>query len=540
MKSLLDKGKDELEDDEDWDEGEKPRPIQELLKSVTPTVENPKKNAGFLYSLFFSWINPLFDLGSKRDLQPKDLYKMLEDKKIEIISEKFKKLRLMNPKKSISQLAFQMVKKEYIIATILFVVGSMAQMLAPTLFNYFNTYFKKLSKNPEEFELPLFFLTLIFLDLFVRQIMINKANDDISSVGSKIGVLLRHEIFQQILKMNIAHLETSIENQASSLLVLDIDNILGGLIIVPNFTAAALLITASFYYLYTFGPLSVFLVFLLFIAIGMLYKFHHRSMAARQKLLKCTDHVFKVMKELFENVESVKIGRFEKTFYRNLINFRVEESKQYKKYLLWNQLGNIVNNIFPPFFGLTFFLLNIMVNEGTISLEDTFIILTVISFIKTPLSLIAEGFDKYPEYTASKRRVESFLEKISLRTTATYQDIRREKGEISMQNCTFGLMIDYQNANGEIVSHKKKDFIFDISIYVPSGAKIAFVGPPGSGKTLVFMAILGETSLTSGIFSLRGKMVYLSRDCTFYEDSVYQNIVCGAADRKSTRLNSSH
>ena len=56
----------------------------------------------------------------------------------------------------------------------------------------------------------------------------------------------------------------------------------------------------------------------------------------------------------------------------------------------------------------------------------------------------------------------------------------------------------------------------DINLDVKSGMKVCLVGPPGSGVSLFFLAIMGEAVLSQGSLKLNGKISYLSKNLSVF------------------------
>lgn len=50
----------------------------------------------------------------------------------------------------------------------------------------------------------------------------------------------------------------------------------------------------------------------------------------------------------------------------------------------------------------------------------------------------------------------------------------------------------------------------DINLDVKPGMKVCLVGPPGSGTSLFFLAMMGEAILSQGTLKMNGKVAYLS------------------------------
>ena len=67
----------------------------------------------------------------------------------------------------------------------------------------------------------------------------------------------------------------------------------------------------------------------------------------------------------------------------------------------------------------------------------------------------------------------------------------------------------------------------DVSFSMRRGELLAVIGPVGSGKSSLLMAILGETLLTHGSVTARGTIAYAAQEAWILSDTVRSNILFG-------------
>lgn len=395
-----------------------PGPQAQLLHEILPVAEHPQKKAGFVSRLLFLWIDPLFRAGRSKPLEARDLYAVKEDKKIEFLRRKFQHFREKHNSLPIVESLFLMIRPQYIVAVVLFVCGAAFQMLAPVIFHYFYDEFKH---NEEEFredhsqlKLPGILAGLLMIDLYLRTLVINHANYLISDCGSKLTNTLKGIVFEKMIKIDLLHLDYFVDTTLVNLLTVDMDHLSYGLTIIPNILAAFVVFALQFVFLYSIGYITLALVLLLMGWVLGLRALHSQTKAAKVKLAKDADSGSRVIKGLVLDCVNIKLNSFEPVIYRELIKHKEKESTIFKKYLKWSQMANLMTFIFPTLFGYIYFGLAIYGSEGgkSISLADTYLVLTVLSILKTPLSLVNEALDKYPEYAVSRSRIQTFLEKL--------------------------------------------------------------------------------------------------------------------------------
>ncbi|MCL2350508.1 MAG: ABC transporter ATP-binding protein/permease [Defluviitaleaceae bacterium] len=94
---------------------------------------------------------------------------------------------------------------------------------------------------------------------------------------------------------------------------------------------------------------------------------------------------------------------------------------------------------------------------------------------------------------------------------------RPNAGEISFQNVNF--------AYGE--EEDAPLALTDVSFDIPQGARVAFVGGSGSGKSTVLKLLLGLYEPNSGMVSVGGQaMSYVPQDSFMFPESIARNIAC--------------
>ena len=156
------------------------------------------------------------------------------------------------------------------------------------------------------------------------------------------------------------------------------------------------------------------------------------------------------------------------------------------------------------------------------SLQQVYAQLTTIRFSKPALNIL------YKELNEMNLKEESKL-------TKQFKKISYTKS-LSLEN------INYKYPSSE------KDIISNLSIEIPYGSKIGFVGPTGSGKTTVIDIILGLLELTDGnVFvddnildrsshaSLRSMIGYVPQTIFLRDGTVSENIAFGI-DKKDVDI----
>lgn len=67
----------------------------------------------------------------------------------------------------------------------------------------------------------------------------------------------------------------------------------------------------------------------------------------------------------------------------------------------------------------------------------------------------------------------------------------------------------------------------DINFYAPKGTLIGICGEPGSGKSSLLLAIMGQLNYVKGHVTIDGTMSYVPENVCLFEGTVKENIIMG-------------
>ncbi|MFT7860341.1 MAG: ABC transporter ATP-binding protein [Sulfurimonas sp.] len=131
----------------------------------------------------------------------------------------------------------------------------------------------------------------------------------------------------------------------------------------------------------------------------------------------------------------------------------------------------------------------LLVAYSDLSIGMMFAMFGYIWFIMTPVQDILSMQYSYASAATAIKRLNKIL---SLKTEASGKEKLGEKGlELKLQNVNFAYNED-------------KQVLQDISLEIPSGAKVALIGASGSGKTTLAQVLSGFYEKQSGSFSCNG------------------------------------
>ncbi|XP_067949778.1 ATP-binding cassette sub-family C member 4-like [Watersipora subatra] len=278
------------------------------------------------------------------------------------------------------------------------------------------------------------------------------------------------------------------------------------------------------YLYYTFNSVTflaailVIAVLVLPVQVGMTKLFS----VLRLKISLATNTRVKIIHEILRAVRSVKIYCWESTFCKQVQRLRMHELKKLRSlafgrafqlayYFSYNKLVMLV-------LATALYLTNSNLNMKMICIAlALFDILKISIVLMLPLGIFYGS-----QALNTIKKIQDFL-------------LLEEKSHDVYSSCGIklpeDLVVSFENfsafppATGDKISYAASLQTLTFSIH--RGHLIVIVGPPGSGKTPLLMAMLGEIPRLRGFLRLQGKMSYASQAPWVFTASVRDNILFG-------------
>jgi ABC-type multidrug transport system fused ATPase/permease subunit len=219
--------------------------------------------------------------------------------------------------------------------------------------------------------------------------------------------------------------------------------------------------------------------------------------SSQKKILAATDARIHTTNEVLTNIRIIKYFAWEQRFLGNVEEKRVTELRHLRnRYVIWSIAATIWSGA-PVVITFLTFLIYTMVEKKDLIPSVAFTALSLFSLLRIPLDQLADMVAHVQESKVSVDRVEEYLNEPE---TDKYRQLKAdaadEEGEplIGFDNGTFSW--------GNIESDDFK--MIDLNVHFKVGQVNVIIGPTGSGKTSMLMALLGEMSLIDGSVYLPG------------------------------------
>ena len=255
------------------------------------------------------------------------------------------------------------------------------------------------------------------------------------------------------------------------------------------------------------------------------------------RIMTATDSRIQMTSELLQSIRIIKYLAYEDRFLYDVQDKRTTELRELRhRFTLWT-LAVTVYSTTPILITFFSFLIYTVVEQKTLRPSVAFPALSLFALLRIPLDKLAETLASVQEAMVSVDRVEAYLNESE---TDKYRQLHQHgrHGGASLM----GLL----NATFTWVEGDAKAFCM-------SGVTVSFVldglnviiGPTGSGKTSLLLALIGEMNLIEGSINYPGdpypkapvpgpllfteSVAYCAQQAWLVNDSIEQNILFGSS-----------
>ncbi|KAI4458499.1 atp-binding cassette sub-family c [Holotrichia oblita] len=233
------------------------------------------------------------------------------------------------------------------------------------------------------------------------------------------------------------------------------------------------------------------------------------STMLRNKVAARTDYRVRLMSELINGIQVIKMYVWEKPFERIVQAARQREIKMltYTSYLrgVYNSFSVFTERTTLYFLVICYYLLGHRITASKVfSSAQFFNILQLSMAIYFPLAVQLGA-----EALVAVRRAEEVLM------------LEERQNMVQRTEGNKGIVMEKVEASWTSEQRTLKH----LNITIPTGMLCAIVGPVGSGKSSILQLILGELNYEGGTVSVNGEISYASQEPWLFVSSVRQNII---------------
>lgn len=230
------------------------------------------------------------------------------------------------------------------------------------------------------------------------------------------------------------------------------------------------------------------------------YKIASYIAGLQKRMLAITDKRIQKLNETFQSIRIIKFFAWENRFFESIMKVRNEEIHELRLRMACWAAGAFVWFITPTIITLLSFYCYTVIEGNTLTAPIAFTSLSLFTLLRTPLDQLSDMTSYVVQSKVSLDRIGDFLNE---EETSKYEQLGQTPGPNSP---AFG----FEEASFAWNLKSENDFkLRDINIDFKEGKLNVIIGPTGSGKTSLLLALLGEMDLISGKVFLPG---IISRD----------------------------
>ncbi|CAF3578840.1 unnamed protein product [Rotaria sp. Silwood1] len=474
----------------------------------------------WIYVIFWWWLNPILNIGSKRKLIEDDLFDVSPNdecsqllKKLEIVWENYEnKFEHINTWKIVVKTFW---KQSFRIGLIFlpYLAAKLAQPLlmkgivlnindsnAASYVGYLYAVGLGLSTTS---------LVLMHHQIFFRTIRI----------GIQIRIALSSIIYKRLLSLPTRVIMKTTTGQVLNLISNDASKFEELCKYIHNLWMAPLEAVIVFGIMWhEIGIPTLFGYAVLLLQLPLQWFFSKKFRTYRKNTMQWTDERVKITNEILVGCQIVKMYRWEEALETVVHNTRKKEFQSIRK-------ANRIRAINMAIYFSSLSLISLATFGGswlmgyTLSSANIFTILSFFAIIRYELTNgLSYAVDTLSESMIASKRINQFMNLSKQTRTKTVQehstdDHKRIPGSIVMDRASF-TWDSTQSAQ-----------LIEVDLDLNAGSLVGIIGTTGSCKSSLLAAILGEMCLIEGISKIYGNIAYVSQTPWIFAGTIRENIL---------------
>lgn len=219
--------------------------------------------------------------------------------------------------------------------------------------------------------------------------------------------------------------------------------------------------------------------------------------AVQKKILAATDARIHITNEVLTNIRIIKYFAWEQRFLGSVDEKRAVELRFLRnRYIIWALAATIWSGA-PVIITFLTFMVYTLVEKKELIPSVAFTALSLFSLLRIPLDQLADMVAHVQESKVSVDRIEEYLNEPE---TDKYKQLETHEKEENGES-----IIGFDDGTFSWGSKDSDEFkLIDLNMRFKVGQLNVIVGPTGSGKTSLLMALLGEMTLLNGSVYLPG------------------------------------
>ncbi|KAK9468102.1 P-loop containing nucleoside triphosphate hydrolase protein [Lipomyces arxii] len=512
------------------------------------TEPNPEVYATLWKLLTLDWMYPLLFKGFRQPLTMSDIWDLSEKYRTKLILQNYRVIR----RGSLVVKLLKFSKADLLSSSVWTVMQACLAFLPTVLIRAILKYLENPSAEPRH-------MAWVYVSLLCVTPVINATCSVQSQWGFRgIAIRLRQlvvgELYSKALMRNSASVSFTSGGQNNeddnegvsqlssgsiiNLMAVDSYIISDAVMQVQQLIKVFVMLTVSFALLFdTLGWSAVAAIFTMFSIIPGNYVVAVKFGRAMKDMMRFTDQRIHKTNEILQSIKVVKYFAWERRFTEALEEIRENEASKLKeRAILWSTAGVFWYG-FIPIVTFTTFGSYTLIAKRELTATIAFTSIAIFYLLRSPIEILVDAFSAVVEAKVSLDRIDRFLLE---KGTTKYEQMTVPKDSLSPLIGFSSAFFSWgDNSDGNTF------YLRNLSIDFQVGKLTVIVGPTGSGKTSLLMALLGEMTLLKGsvflpsplngeslrpdpITGLMNSVAYCAQQPWLLNESIRDNILFGS------------
>ncbi|KAF9194834.1 hypothetical protein BGZ51_007054 [Haplosporangium sp. Z 767] len=528
---------------------------------------SPENTAPALSRITLWWLNDLFRIGYKRQIEEDDLYEMLDRNTSAFLckgmneswerEQKQAKLKDKNP--SLLRAAVKNFWRRYYISAFALELGDICQIGAPLMLQQVINFINASSSDAPPPAGLGYGLAVGMAALTLAQNLLYQQ----WNLGSvRMGVLLRSSLINMVFRKattlsarsHLIYPDGAIVNLMSTD-ASRIDTAMLSLMLVVSVPIFTLIVIGLLVHL--MGP-SALMGAAIMILVNPAQAWAMSKLAPiRKRASEYTDDRIRLTTEILQGIKVIKFFAWESSFLQKLSEIRSQELKNVNKLLRIRGMVAASTASLPVFASaLSFVIYAAIGNE--LQPNIIFPALAYFTILRVPLMVLPSAYTTAADAYVAMKRIEAFLlsedeapipppdpdhEYAMTMKNASFRWEQLATSSSSASSLKEELIVNANNVtktaieeNGETALNDQSDqvtvtndtqssHLSNLNLQIPRGILVAVVGPVGAGKSSLLQAMVGNMTKTSGQVIRGSNISYASQTAWIQNATIRDNIL---------------
>jgi ATP-binding cassette subfamily C (CFTR/MRP) protein 4 len=474
----------------------------------------------WIYVIFWSWLNPILNIGYTRQLTENDLTDISPKDECDRLLKKLETVWENNENKSQSINTWKMITKafwkECLIAGLILFPYMGASIAQPLLL-------KEIVLTINNRNIPSYIGYLYAIGLGLAAVLQTFIHQQFffrtTRVGSHVRIALSSLIYKRVLSMPTNAIMKTTTGQVINLISNDVSKFEELSVNIHHIWSGPLQASIIFGLIWNqIGIPTLFGYGILLLLVPLQLFFSRKFATYRKNTVQWTDKRVRVVNEILVGCQIVKMYNWEETLEDVVYNARQNEFKSICKA---SRIRAINLGIF--FSSLT--LISLATFGGswlmgqTLSSASIFTVLSLFSIIRYPLTNgLPSGIERLSESIIAARRINQFMNLSKQTRVQTLKD-----SSSNDHHCKSGSIV--MNGASFTWGSSQSVELNRIDLNVNNGSLVGIIGVIGSCKSSLLSAILGEMILVEGDSKINGQIAYVSQTPWIFAGTIRENIL---------------